>query len=213
MTQAQVVLLILWTGLSAYVVFGGADFGAGFWDLFSGSAEKGKHRREVIAEVIGPVWEVNHVWLIFVLVVLWTGFPEAFGSVFSTLYIPLTLAAFGVILRGSGFAFRKVATTLETQRVWGALFAGSSVITPFFLGTVAGGIASGRVPVGDAEGNAWTSWLNPLGILGGLLAVVVCAFLAATFLTRESQNRGAKDLVEGFRRDGLASGVVAGGGR
>lgn len=210
MTLAEVVLAIMWVGLTAYAVFGGADFGAGFWDLFAGGPERGARQRRLIAEVIGPVWEVNHVWIIFVLVVLWTGFPTAFGSIMSTLYIPLTLVTFGIILRGSGFAFRKVATTVELRRLWGATFAVSSVVTPFFLGAVAGGVASGRIPSGDDTGNAVTSWLNPTSVLGGVLAVGACAFLAATFLTREAHQRDDEDLTEAFRRRAIAAGVGAG---
>src|SRR6478736_2053229 len=133
-------------GIVAYAVFGGADFGAGFWDLVAGGAERGRRPRAVIAHSIGPVWEANHVWLIFCLVVMWTVFSGAFAAIMSTLYIPLGLAAFGIVLRGSGFAFRKVSFRTPGQRANGALFAASSVITPFFFGTVAGGIASGRVP-------------------------------------------------------------------
>ena len=103
-TAAAVVLFI---GIMAYAVFGGADFGAGFWDLVAGSAERGAPTRALIEESIGPVWEANHVWLIFVLVTLWTGFPSAFAPIMSTLYVPLTLAAVGIILRGAAFAFRK----------------------------------------------------------------------------------------------------------
>lgn len=210
MTLAELVLALMWVGLTAYAVFGGADFGAGFWDLFAGGPERGARQRTLIAEVIGPVWEVNHVWIIFVLVVLWTGFPAAFGAIMSTLYIPLTLVTFGIILRGSGFAFRKVATTLELRRLWGATFALSSVITPFFLGAVAGGVASGRIPLGDDAGNAFTSWLNPTSMLGGGLAVGTCAFLAATFLTREAYHRDDPEMIEVFRARAIAAGVVTG---
>jgi len=209
-TLAEVVLAVMWAGLTAYAVFGGADFGAGLWDLVAGGARRGRRQRDLITDVIGPVWEVNHVWIIFVLVVLWTGFPEAFGAIMSTLYIPLTLAAFGIILRGSGFAFRKVTTTVELQRVWGASFALSSVFTPFFLGTVAGGVASGRVPLGDDVGDSITSWLNPTSLLGGVLAVSTCAFLAAAFLTREAHHRGDDELVAQFRIRGLGAAVATG---
>lgn len=209
MTLAEVVLAVMWAGLTAYVVFGGADFGAGLWDLVAGGAARGRRQRTLITDVIGPVWEVNHVWIIFVLVVLWTGFPAAFGAIMSTLYIPLTLAAFGIILRGSGFAFRKVSTTVELQRIWGATFAVSSVLTPFFLGTVAGGVASGRVPL-DELGDSITSWLNPTSILGGVLAVSTCAFLAATFLTNEARKRSEPELARGFRARGIGAAVVTG---
>src|SRR5207244_4390915 len=118
----------------------------------------------------------NHVWLIFCLVVMWTAFSGAFAAIMSTLYLPLGFAAFGIVLRGSGFAFRKVSTRTSEQRAHGAVFAASSVITPFFFGTVVGGIASGRVPAGGS-GDPMSSWINPTSILGGVLAVLVCAYL------------------------------------
>jgi cytochrome d ubiquinol oxidase subunit II len=125
--------------------------------------------RRLIEHSIGPVWEANHVWLIFVIVVLWTGFPPVFAAVMSTLYIPLTLAALGVIARGAAFAFRTASTELWQQRLFGAAFALSSLLTPFFLGTVAGAIASGRVPPGLAAGDPVRSWLNPTSLLAGVL--------------------------------------------
>src|ERR1700719_2307948 len=163
---ADVVLVFLWGGITAYVLLAGADFGAGFWDLLAGSANGGTARRERIAESIGPVWEANHVWLIFALVVTWTGFPTVFAAITSTLYVPLTAVAFGIILRGSAFAFRGAVTELSLQRAFGAAFAASSVVTPFFLGTVAGAIASGRVPLGTARGDVISSWVNPTSALG-----------------------------------------------
>ena len=151
MTLAEVVLGIMFVGLIAYALFGGADFGAGIWDLLAGGTRRGAPQRAVIEHAIGPVWEANHVWLIFVLVVLWTGFPAGFTPVASTLYMPLTLAAFGMIARGAAFAFRKSITTLPMRRFLGAAFAVSSLVTPYFLGAVVGGVASGRVPPGIAD--------------------------------------------------------------
>lgn len=196
--------------VTAYALFAGADFGAGFWDLLAGGARRGSAQRTLIEHVIGPVWEANHVWLIFVLVVLWTAFPTVFAAVASTLYLPLTGAAVGIILRGSGFAFRKAVDDLPLKRLFGAAFAASSVLTPFFLGAIAGAIASGRVPLGNAAGDIWTSWINPTSMLGGVLAVAACAYLAAVYLTRDAQREGHPDLAEGFRRRGVAMGVAAG---
>src|SRR3954449_2891078 len=153
MSLADTALAVLWLGLTAYVLFGGADFGGGFWDLVAGGDRRGAAHRGLVEHAIGPVWEANHVWLIFVIVMLWTGFPSVFAAVASTMYIPLTLVALGIIARGSAFAFRKASTELGYQRIFGAAFAISSVITPFFLGTVAGGIASQRVPPGIARGD------------------------------------------------------------
>jgi cytochrome d ubiquinol oxidase subunit II len=207
---ADIILVIIWVGVSAYGVFGGADFGAGMWDFVAGGPARGARPRVLIEKVIGPVWEANHVWLIFVLVYLWTAFPEPFAAIASTLWIPLTLAAFGIIFRGAGFAFRKWAETLESARFFGAAFAGASVITPFFLGAVAGAVASGRVPLGNAAGDPWTSWLNPTALLGGALAVVACAFLAAVLLTREAHAEDDEDMAEYFRVRALGSGALGG---
>lgn len=210
MDLADVIAAIIWLGISAYAVFGGADFGGGIWDLVAGGPDKGRRPRSTIEEAIGPVWEANHVWLIFVLVYLWTAFPEAFVSIATTMWIPLTLAALGIIFRGSGFAFRKWADTVGRERMFGASFAGASALTPFFLGTIAGGVASGRVPVGNAAGDPVTSWLNPTSLLGGAMAVVACAYLAAVLLTREATLDGDHAMAEYFRRRGLVAGAVAG---
>jgi cytochrome d ubiquinol oxidase subunit II len=156
------------------------------------------------------VWEANHVWLIFVIVLLWTGFSPVFAAVMSTLYIPLTLSAFGIIARGAAFAFRKASAEVWQQRLFGACFALSSVLTPFFLGTVAGGVASGRVPPGLAAGNLLTSWLNPTSALGGVLAVCTCAYLAAVFLCGDANRAADRELVGYFRRRALITGVVTG---
>jgi cytochrome d ubiquinol oxidase subunit II len=210
MTAADLVLAVMWVGLTAYALFGGADFGGGWWDLVAGGARRGAPQRELIEHSIGPVWEANHVWLIFVLVTLWTGFPAAFAAIMSTLYVPLTLAAFGVILRGSAFAFRKSVSEVSLKRLFGATFALSSVLTPFFLGTVAGAVASGRVPPGNAAGDAVTSWLNPTSVLGGTLAVGACAYLAAVYLCADSRRDGNDAMAEAFRRRALVTAVVVG---
>jgi len=203
------VALVLWVGVVLYAMFGGADFGAGFWDLIAGGAERGRRPRALVDAAIGAVWEANHVWLIFCLVVLWTGFPEAFASLMTTLYVPLTIAALGIVVRGSGFAFGRVSTRLNVKRVYGASFAISSVITPFFLGAVAGAIASGRVPT-EGRGDPWDSWLTSTSMLGGVLAVVVCAYLAAVFLVHEAHRRDDADMIRYFRLRAIVMAVVAG---
>ena len=142
---------ILLAGLTLYAALGGADFGGGLWDLLAGGDQRGRAPRQLIDDTITPVWEANHVWLIFALVVTWTGFPTVFASIASTLYIPLTIVAFGIILRGSAFAFRKTVTRVAVQRIFGASFALSSVITPFFLGMIAGAIFGGFVISGQVE--------------------------------------------------------------
>jgi cytochrome d ubiquinol oxidase subunit II len=208
---ADLAAVLTLVGLTAYVVLGGADFGAGFWDLTAGGAERGAPVRAMIKRAMSPVWEANHVWLIFVLVMLWTAFPEAFGSITSTLAIPLFLAALGIVLRGGAFALKGQAATIAEARALGATFALSSVLVPFFLGTAAGAIAAGEVPVGNAAGDAWGSWTGPLPVFVGLLAVATGAHLAAVFLGADSRRAGRPELVDAFRARALGSGVVAGG--
>ena len=210
MTLANVVAAAMFGGITLYALLAGADFGAGFWDLVAGSAERGEPTRALIEESIGPVWEANHVWLIFVLVTLWTGFPSAFAPIMSTLYVPLTLAAVGIILRGAAFAFRKASRTLATRRLYGIAFASSSVITPYFLGSVVGGVASGRVPAGTRTGDVLRSWLNPTSVLGGVMAVIVCAFLAAVYLAADADRRDRPELVSMFRRRSIGAALAAG---
>jgi cytochrome d ubiquinol oxidase subunit II len=208
MTNA--VAVVLMAGIVAYALFGGADFGAGFWDLTAGGASRGERPRAVTAHAIGPVWEANHVWLIFVLVVLWTGFPEAFASITLTLYVPLSLAALGIVMRGASFAFRKEVRRTKWRRIFGAGFALSSVLVPYCMGAVAGAIASGHVPAGGKAGDPWSSWINPTSILGGVLAVAVCAYLAAVYLIWDARRFADDDMVEYFHRRAIGASVAAG---
>jgi cytochrome d ubiquinol oxidase subunit II len=207
---ADLAAAITLVGLTAYVVLGGADFGAGFWDLTAGGAERGAPARAMIKRAISPVWEANHVWLIFVLVMLWTAFPEAFGSITSTLAFPLFIAGLGIVLRGGAFALKGQAATIAEARGLGATFALSSVLTPFFLGTVIGAIAAGEVPLGNAAGDEWGSWTGTLPLFGGVLGVVTGAHVAAVFLAAVSERAGRPELVHAFRRRALGSGLVAG---
>jgi cytochrome bd ubiquinol oxidase subunit II len=209
MTVIDAVAAVLFAGLVAYGVFGGADFGAGLWDLTAGDTHKGGPLRSLIDHSIGPVWEANHVWLIFVLVFLWTGFPRGFGAIVTTLAVPLAAAALGITLRGATFAFRKSTGSLAAARVFGVVFALSSVVTPFFLGTIAGAVASGRVPSAGG-GNAWSSWTGPASLLGGVLAVGTCAYLAGVFLVADAERNEHHALAETLRRRVLGLGVVVG---
>src|SRR3954453_741806 len=206
-TAAAVVLFI---GILAYALFGGADFGAGFWDLVAGGPERGARPRSLVQHSIGPVWEADHVWLIFTLVVLWTAFSEAFASITLTLFVPLTLAALGIVLRGSSFAFRKAVFRTRDQRNFGAAFASSSVLVPYCMGAVAGAIASGRVPAGGRAGDPWSSWVNPTSIVGGVLAVSVGAYLASVYLIWDARRLADYAVVEYFRRRAMGAAVVAG---
>ncbi|HYU16016.1 MAG TPA: cytochrome d ubiquinol oxidase subunit II [Solirubrobacterales bacterium] len=208
MSKADAVAAILWIGVTLYAVFGGADFGAGMWDLLAGRGERGERARALIDRSIAPVWEANHVWLIFVLVVLWTAFPPAFSAVMTTLYIPLALAALGIVLRGSGFAFRHALpgpVRGPATRVFGV----SSLLTPFFMGTVVGAIASGEVPA-DGGGDPTSSWTGVFPLVTGALFVATSAYLAAVFLVRDAGAAGDRDLQRYFARRTLAAAVVAG---
>src|SRR5439155_13939830 len=210
MHLADVLLILLLVGLAAYAVLGGADFGAGFWQLWGGRGEREKAIREHAHHAMGPVWETNHVWLIFVLVVAWTAYPTAFGSIASTLSIPLFIAAVGIIMRGTAYALRSGAATAREQRRIEVAFAVSSILTPFALGAVIGGIASGRVPVGNAKGDLVTSWLNETSIFTGALAVATAAYLAAVYLAADASRSGRADLERAFRARAVGTGVVEG---
>ncbi len=210
MSRADAVAGILWVGVTFYAVFGGADFGAGFWSLVAGGGERANRARGLIDWAIGPVWEANHVWLIFALVVLWTGFSTTFESVFSTLFIPLSLAALGIVLRGSGFAFHGTARRLAGRQFAQRLFGISSLLTPFFLGTVVGAVASGRVPTGNATGDAITSWVNLLSLVVGALFVATGAYLSAVFLISDARRYGDPDLERYFAQRALGAALVAG---
>lgn len=144
-----------------------------------------------------PVWETNNVWLIFVLVIMWTGFPVLFQTVFTAMWLPLALAAVGLVLRGAGFALRKPTQRIAGRRVYGAVFAVSSLLTPFFLGAAVGGLATGRVAPGtEASADAWS---NGTSVIAGLLTVAATAFLGAVFLTADARRFDAADLVGYFR--------------
>ena len=209
MTLAEAPLLIMLVALAAYAVLGGADFGAAFWQL-GARGERGAALREHAYRAMGPVWEANHVWLIFVLVICWTAYPEAFASIFSTLTVPLFLAGLGIILRGTAYAIHAgTAREIERQAIDG-IFSISSIVTPFALGTAVGAIASGRVPVGNARGNLVTSWVNPSSIAIGVLAVATGAYLAAVYLAADARRAGNNELTAAFRRRALAAGVAAG---
>jgi cytochrome bd ubiquinol oxidase subunit II len=205
-----VPLLFVLAGLVLYVVLAGADFGAALWQISAPRTDEGRRLRSLAHDVMGPVWEANHVWLIFVLTVTWTAYPAAFGSLASTLGIALSVAAFGIIVRGAAYATS--SGTADPRELWriDALSAISSVLAPFALGACIGALASGRVPYGNARGDLWSSWLNPTSITIGVLAVVFSAYLAAVYLCADAVRRDQPDLVAPLRRRALASGAVAG---
>lgn len=185
--------------LTIYVLTGGADFGGGVWDLFA----KGQHRdrqRLVIEKAIGPIWEVNHIWTIFIVVVLFSVFPDAFAVIGVALHVPLTIAMVGIILRGSAFIFRSYGMQPDaTRRRWGHLFAWASLVTPIFLGMTLAAVATGQIRV-DAEG-AVTSpltagWLTPFAVATGVLALCLFSLIAASYLVFE----GGGEFRSDFRR-------------
>lgn len=214
MSRAEIVALILWLGVTLYAVFGGADFGAGIWDLLLGRGKTKAKARDIeavrarIDHSLAPVWEANHVWLIFILVVLWSAFPEAFYAIMTTLYIPIALAALGIVLRGAGFAFRHAIEGPWTETA-SRVFATASLITPFFMGCVVGAIASGEVPK-DGYGDPTGSWIGVLPFVIGALFVVGGAYLAAVFLTHDAKAAGEKKVAAHFDKRALVSAVVAG---
>jgi cytochrome d ubiquinol oxidase subunit II len=209
MGLAEIPLLLALVGLAAYVVLGGADFGAGLWYVLL-PGERRRPLRDHTYHAMGPVWEANHVWLIFVLVVVWTAYPTAFGAIFSTLYVPLFAAGLGIIIRGACYALRSAVSTAREERILGVLFGASSVLTPFALGAAIGGIASGRVPLGNAAGDPVDAWLNPTSMAVGVISVATSAYLAAVWLTGDAVRAGRADLAAPFRIRALVTAALAG---
>ncbi len=210
MSLAEVPIVVVLAGLAAYAILAGADFGAGFWQLTPGSSSRAKAIRAHAHHAIGPVWEANHVWLIFVLVVCWTAYPRAFGSIASTLAVPLFIAGIGIVLRGTAYSLRAATETADEQRRVEVAFAASSILTPFALGAVIGAVASGRVPVGNAKGELFGSWLNPTSVAIGAIAVATAAYLAAVYLAADAARLGRPELERAFRVRALIMAAVAG---
>jgi len=207
----EAVALAMLLALVLYVLLGGADFGGGVWDLLA-TGPRRRAQRALIEDVIGPVWEVNHIWLILVVVLLFTGFPRAFAIATTALHIPLTLVLVGVVLRGAAFAFRQYDDRRdEVQRRWGRIFAIASIVTPVFLGVSLGALSAGGIRV-DAELVTVTTgflqpWLGGFQLMCGLFTLLRFAFLAAVSLTNETEDPALRD---DFRRRALAAGVLLG---
>jgi cytochrome d ubiquinol oxidase subunit II len=206
----DIPIIFVGVGLTLYAVLGGADFGAGLWALSAGSGPGGERLRDHAHHSMAAVWEANHVWLIFVLTVTWTAYPTAFGSIASTLSLALFIAGLGIIVRGAAYALRSGTTRAGEARAIDMASGLSSILTPFALGAAVGGIASRRVPVGNAAGNLITSWLNPTSILIGTLAVLTSAYLAAVYLAADAARRGQPELQQRFRKRALGAGVLVG---
>jgi cytochrome bd ubiquinol oxidase subunit II len=201
-------LVFVLIGGALYVALGGADLGAGLWQLAGG---RDSEVRDFAHAAMAPVWEANHVWLIFVLTVFWTAYPSAFGSIASTLAVPFFIALLGLVFRGAAYALRGGALTPRESGRIDTTFAFSSILVPFALGAALGGIATDRVPVGNAAGSLWSSWLNITSIFIGFIAVVFCAYLAAVYLAADAARDGKQSLEREFRRRSLGAGLVAGG--
>ena len=197
--------LVMLAALIAYALLGCADFGGGIWDLLSIGPRAADQRRE-IAHAIGPVWEANHVWLIFLIVVLFTCFPAAYAAASVGLFWPLHLILVGIVLRGASFVFRAYGSATESaQRTWGRIFGIASAVTPLLLGTCLGAISTGDLR-GSGAIASWPVWLTPFPLATGLLAFTVSAYLAAVYLAWESTG----ELQEDFRRRGLLVWLLAG---
>ncbi|GAA3046709.1 cytochrome d ubiquinol oxidase subunit II [Pseudonocardia yunnanensis] len=203
------VAVLLFVGIAAYALFGGADFGGGIWDLLAGGDKRGAAPREAIEISVTPVWEGNHVWSIFVLVILWTAFPPAFAAIMTALFVPIALALLGIFCRGIGFAFRQEAQRLHMQRLNGALFAISSLMAPFFLGTVIGAVATAAVPAAPT-GEILGAWTSTTALVTGGLFVTTCAYIGAIYLVVDSERRGDPAMARYFSHRALAAGVVTG---
>jgi cytochrome d ubiquinol oxidase subunit II len=209
----MLVLATIGVGMTLYAVLGGADFGAGVWE-FNTALQASEKERALIYRAIGPVWEANHVWLIFVIVAMFSAFPAAFAALCRGLWLPLLLALVGIVFRGAAYAFRSHAVAAARQQaVWGAVFALASTAAPFFLGAAMGAVAAGKLPVtaeGDFTGNYLTGWMTPLAIFNGFFTVGMCAYVAAVFLAREAFVEGSADLTVLWRRRALGVGVWMG---
>lgn len=204
-----VIASVMIAALVLYALLGGADYGGGVWDLFA-FGRRAREQRTLIAKAISPVWEANHVWLILVIVLLFTAFPPAFAAIATALHIPITLLLIGIVLRGTAFTFRTYDLQRDdVQRRWSLVFSIASIITPVLLGTILGAIASGtiRVENGAVTSGFLRSWLAPFPIAVGLFALTLFAFLAAAYLTVEAPKR---ELQEDFRARALVSGVAVG---
>lgn len=200
---------VIGAALCLYFLFGGADFGGGVWDLLA-TGQRGSAQRRAIEAAIGPIWEANHVWLILVVVILFTGFPPAFAAISVALHVPLTLFLIGIVLRGSAFAFRSFETVGDRAgRRLGLAFSIASTIAPLLLGMIVGSLVSGRIRIegGVVVSGFFAPWLAPFSIAIGVLTLALCAFLAATYLTVEVKE---PELREDFRRRALGAGVVVG---
>ncbi len=210
MSPEVAVFATLVAALTLYALLGGADFGAGVWE-FNTILRAPERERELLYRAIGPVWEANHVWLIFAIVLLFSGFPLAFAALSRALWVPLLLALVGIIFRGMGFVLRSYAAgEVRQQQAWSAVFAFASTATPFFLGACAGAIASGRLRAHPTTEEVLWGWIGPLSIWGAFFGVGTCAYLAAVYLIREAEIEGLADLADLWQRRAISTGLWMG---
>ncbi len=200
----NLIALVLLLAITAYSTAGGADFGAGIWDLLAGNSERGRQARRLIDHAMAPVWEVNNVWLVLAIVLCWTGFPQLFEATFTSLYPLFALALAGLVLRGAFFAFRHVADDPRAHRAADLVFGLSSVLTPFFFAASLGAIASGRV----WSASVLEASFNPMSIAFGLVSVAATAFTGASFLVGDARRYGATELVDYFSRRAVAAAIL-----
>jgi cytochrome bd ubiquinol oxidase subunit II len=206
----QIVIAFLWLALLFYLLFGGADFGAGIIELFTSDQNKNKTTRTMV-RTIGPIWEANHMWLIIVIVILFTGFPEIYATVSTYLHIPLLIMLMGIIARGTAFAFRHYdAVEDNMQVVYNKIFRYSSFITPFFLGIIAGSAVAGTINP-QAHGFMDTyiySWFHLFSVTVGLFTISICGYLAAIFLIGETEKETERKRYTAKARSmNIAAGV------
>jgi cytochrome bd ubiquinol oxidase subunit II len=208
MSLSEMLATVMLVALTAYALGAGADFGGGVWDLLASGPRAGEQRR-LIEQAIGPIWEANHVWLILVVVLLFSAFPSAYAAASIALHVPLTLMLLGIVLRGSAFVFRHYSADgdARAQMLWGRVFAVASTITPIFLGVVMGAVTAGiRFSGGVPEAGFFGAWLGAFPFAVGLFALTLFAFLAAVYLTNECEG----SLREDFRLRALVSGATVG---
>lgn len=209
----DILLVVMLTALTLYALLGGADFGAGVWE-FTTALQASDEERQHIYKAIGPVWEANHVWLIFVLVILLNGFPVAFAGLSRALWLPLLLALCGIVFRGASYAFRSHSHGSERElRLWEAVFAVASTATPLFLGAAAGAVASGKLAIsatGTYDADYLSGWLSPLAVFTGFYMIGMCAFLSAVYLFREADHVNDSELKSLWRQRSLSTGIWMG---
>jgi cytochrome d ubiquinol oxidase subunit II len=199
---------ILWLAVVLYAVLAGADFGGGVWDLLA-RGPRAKAQRAAVSRAMGPVWEANHVWLIFMITGLFTGFPAAFEALALGLYLPFSLVLVGIVFRGAAFAFRAHASGGRARQRFGLAFGIASIVTPFLLGACAGAVATGRaIQTPHTPESLLLPWTTPFALICGALALSICAGLAAAYLTVETSQAGDLELTEDFRLRALAAGAA-----